>query len=129
MEKNEPREDEAGIGDLVKTAIDDVQELAKIEIALAKQEVRHDIMRLKGAAIAFGAAAAGVLMAFAMALVAIVLAVGASPGAALAMAAILVGGSIIAGAVGYRLIPRAPGPEKTAKHAQAQARILKERIA
>ena len=37
--------------------------------------------------------------------------------------------TIIAGAVGYRLIPRAPGPEKTAKHAQAQARILKERIA
>lgn len=128
MEKNEHQE-ENGIGDLVKTALDDVQELAKIEIALAKQEVRHDIMRLKGAAIAFGAAVLGVFLALAMALVAIVLAVGATPGAALAVAAILVGGSIIAGAVGYRLVPRAPGPEKTAKHAQAQAKILKERIA
>lgn len=128
MEKNEHQE-EAGIGDLVKTAIDDVQELAKIEIALAKQEVRHDVMRLKGAAIAFGAAVLGVFLALAMALVALVLAVGATPGAALAIAAILVGGSIIGGAVGYRLIPRAPGPEKTAKHAQAQAKILKERIA
>jgi hypothetical protein len=128
MEKNEHQE-EAGIGDLVKTALDDVQELAKIEIALAKQEVRHDILRLKGAAIAFGAAALGVFLALAMALVAVVLAVGATPGAALALAAILVGGSIIAGAVGYRLIPRAPGPEKTAKHAQAQARMLKEGIA
>lgn len=128
MEKNEP-EDINGIGDLVKTAIEDVQELVKIEIALAKQEVRHDTARLKGAAIAFGVAAAGVFLALAMALVAIVLAVGGGPGAALAIAAILVGTSIIAGAVGYRLIPKDPGPDKTVKHAQAQARMLKEGIA
>jgi hypothetical protein len=121
--------DDTGIGDLVKNAIDDVQELVKIEIALAKQEIKHDTTRLKSAAIAFGVAAAGGILALSMLLVALLIAIGGGAAAAIAIAAILLGSSVIAGAVGYRLIPRDPGPEKTVENVKKQTRLLTERVA
>lgn len=119
---------EGGIGDLVKDALKDAQELMKIEVALARNEVQQDINKLKGSAIAFGLAAVGAILMLAMLLMAAALALGGvTP--ALIMAGVLLVWSATAAYVGYKLIPREAPLENTQKHAETQAKILKERIA
>jgi hypothetical protein len=118
-----------GVGHLLKTALDDVQELVKIDIALAKQEVRHDLTKLEGAAIAFGVAAAGALLSLSMLLVALLFAIGGGAGAALVAAAALLVLTLVAGGIGYRLVPRSPVPERTVKDVEEQAAQLKARLA
>ena len=125
--ESEPTED--GVGDLLKTAMDDMQELVKIDVALAKQEMRHELTQLEGAAIAFGVAAATTLLALAMLLVALLFALGGGAGTALVMAAVLLAATMVAGMIGYRLIPRTPVPERTVKDVEKQAKQLKTRLA
>lgn len=119
---------EGGIGDLVKDALKDAQELMKIEVALARNEVQQDINKLKGSAIAFGLAAVGAILMLAMLLMAAALALG-GVAPALIMAGVLLVWSATAAYVGYKLIPREAPLENTQKHAETQAKILKERIA
>lgn len=125
---NSALEDE-GLGDLVKDAIKDVEELVKIEIALAKQEIRYDVEKLKTAFILFGIAAVGAILGLSMALVALLIGIGGGVAAALALSALLFGVALVVGAIGYRMIPSAPVPERTAENVEHQARMLKERIA
>ncbi|WP_437653806.1 phage holin family protein [Sorangium sp. So ce1182] len=125
---NNNQAEESGLVDLVKGAIQDTQELIRIEIALAKNETKQDVSRLKNAAIAFGVAAAAAILMLAMLLVAAVLAIG-GPAPALIIAAVLLVAAGIAGLVGYRLIPRDPPLDATKEHAEAQANVLKEKIA
>ncbi|WP_437287897.1 phage holin family protein [Sorangium sp. So ce406] len=119
---------ESGLVDLVRDAIQDTQELIKIEIALAKNETQQDITRLKSAAIAFGVAFAAAILMLAMLLVAAALALGGAVPALVIAGALLITAAI-AGLVGYRAIPREPPLDATKEHAQAQANLLKEEIA
>jgi hypothetical protein len=119
---------EPGIVDLVEDAVKDAQELVKIEIALAKNELKTDAIKLKGAVIAFAVAYACAVLMLAMVFVAIVLAVG-GPAPALIIAAALLGTACSAGIIGYKLIPREAPLDDTKEHVQAQAHILKEKIA
>ncbi len=127
MSKGEHQND-GGIGDLVKDALKDAQELMKIEVALAKNEAQQDINKLKGSAIAFGIAAVGAILMLAMLLMAAALALGGAV-PALIMAGVLLVWSGTAAYVGYRLIPREAPLQDTKNHAQTQANILKERVA
>ncbi|KYF56612.1 hypothetical protein BE08_12605 [Sorangium cellulosum] len=125
---NHQQPKESGLVDLVRDAIKDTQELIKIEIALAKNETRHDLARLRNAAIALGVAFAAAILMLAMLLVAAALAMGgAAP--ALVIAGVLLVTAAIAGLVGYRAIPREPPLDATKEHAEAQANLLKEEIA
>ncbi|WP_437672133.1 phage holin family protein [Sorangium sp. So ce131] len=125
---NHNQPEESGLVDLVKGAIQDTQELIKIEIALAKNETKRDAFKLKSAAIAFGVALVAAILMIAMLLVAAVLAIG-GPAPALVIAAVLLVTAGIAGLVGYRSIPREPPLDATKEHAEAQANTLKEEIA
>jgi hypothetical protein len=120
--------DEPGIVDLVQDAVKDAQELVRIEIALAKNELKTDATKLQSAAIAFVVAYTCAVLMLAMLLVAVVIAVGgAAP--ALILAAALFGTACSAGVIGYKLIPREAPLDDTKEHAEAQAHILKEKIA
>lgn len=123
------KEQGAQLGDLVKEAITDVEELVKIEVALAQQELRHDARRMKDAAIAFAVAASLALLGLAMLLVALLIAIKGGFVGAIVMGLVLLGFAIIAGVVGYRLIPSKPGPDRTMANIEKQAKLLKERIA
>ncbi|WP_438026105.1 phage holin family protein [Sorangium sp. So ce233] len=125
---NNQQPKESGLVDLVRDAIQDTQELIKIEIALAKNETKQDITKLRNAAIAFGVAFAAAILMLAMLLVAAALALGGAVPALVIAGALLVTAAI-AGLVGYRAIPREPPLDATKEHAQAQANLLKEEIA
>ncbi|WP_437957936.1 phage holin family protein [Sorangium sp. So ce119] len=125
---NNQQPKESGLVDLVRDAIQDTQELIKIEIALAKNETKQDINKLRNAAIAFGVAFAAAILMLAMLLVAAALALGGAVPALVIAGALLVTAAI-AGLVGYRAVPREPPLDATKEHAQAQANLLKEEIA
>ncbi|AUX34245.1 MULTISPECIES: phage holin family protein [Sorangium] len=119
---------ESGLVELVKDAIQDTQELIRIEVALARNETKRDVAKFKDAAIAFGVAFAAAILTLAMLLVAAALAMG-GPVPALVIAGVLLVTAGVAGLVGYRLIPREPPLDATKEHAEAQANLLKEEIA
>src|ERR1700753_3676644 len=80
-----------------------------------------EMVGLKGAAIAFGVAAVGAILALAMLLVALLTYLGGGVTMALAFAAGLMMAVAVAGVVGYKLIPRSPLPEKTVTEVKHQA--------
>lgn len=123
------RNQENGLMDLVRGAVKDAQELVRIEVDLAKTEVKEDATKLTSAAIAFAAAFATATLTLSMLLLAVVMAVGGGAVPALAIAAVLFLITAGAGIAGYMLIPREPPLDDTKEHVEAQARVLKERMA
>jgi hypothetical protein len=113
---------------LLKDALDETKELVRIEIELARADVKEEIRRSKHALIGFTLAACGGLIAICMASVALVLALGGTALAALLVAA----GFLVAGAaaalVGYMRLPKPP-LVYTRKRLEADIHQFKEHIA
>lgn len=125
MEQNH----EAGLMDLVKGAVKDAQDLVRIEVDIAKTEMKEDVTKFTSAAIAFAAAFAMGVLTLAMLLVALIFAVGGGAVPALAIAAVLFVITAGAGVAGYMLIPREAPLNDTKEHVEGQAQVLKERMA
>lgn len=68
-----PHETDASIGGLVRGALDDVRDLIREEVALARAELRQEMSKASGAAVQFGIAGAALLFAGVCFLVAIAL--------------------------------------------------------
>src|SRR5687767_8665490 len=68
-------ETDASIGGLVRGALEDVRELVRGEVALARAEVRHELSKASGAAVKFGIAGAALVMALGCFVVALALGV------------------------------------------------------
>jgi uncharacterized membrane protein YqjE len=54
---------DTSIGGLMRSAMDDVRELFREEVALARAELRHELTKASGAAMQFGIAGAALLFA------------------------------------------------------------------
>jgi hypothetical protein len=95
-------ETDASIGGLVRGALDDVRELFREEVALARAEIRHELSKVSGAAVQFGLAAAALMLALGCFAVAIALGMSAAfdwpAWAGFAVVAVLLA---VAGAVAY----------------------------
>jgi len=98
----------ASTSDLVREALGEARELVRIEVALAKAEVKHEIRDAEGAAIGFGVAGLLGLVALTLFAVAIVLAFGGTAVAALVVGACFVLAAGIASLVGFALVPEKP---------------------
>jgi uncharacterized membrane protein YqjE len=122
-------ENEEGLTDLVKEALTDAKDLVKLEVELAKTEVREDLDEIKVAAIAFVAAFAAAIIGLTMLLVALVLAIAPRP-----LPALIVGGVFlliavgVAAFVGYPHLPKKP-LDRTLTRLKTDAQILKEHTA
>ena len=119
---------EAKTTDLVKEALEEAKQLVKIEVALAKEEVREEVGQAKGAAIMFGASTFLGILGVALLLVALALAIFPGP-----IPALVIGGAmlVIAGVLGfvaYQKVPKKP-LDRTKRRLETDAKILKERIA
>ena len=79
---------EASAAELVREALDETKQLVKLEVELAKDELRHDLAEAKRAAIMFGVAAVAALLAAAMMFVALALAIFPGP-----VPALVIGGA------------------------------------
>jgi hypothetical protein len=98
--------DELPTPELVSRALNEAKVLAAAELELAKNDVKSEAKGAMRAAIAFGVAAVAVAVALSLLSLDLVLAAGAAPWVAVALAsgfAVLAGAS---GAVGYASLPK-----------------------
>jgi hypothetical protein len=119
--------EEASTADLVRGAMDEAKELVRLEVELAKEEVKVELKRVEHSAIAFGVSAAAAVIVLCLLGMALVLALGATAAVALAVAlAFLVVGAL-AGFIGYGMLPTFP-LGKTRTRLQNDVNQLKEHI-
>lgn len=121
-------EDEPPVTDLIREVLADSRELVRIEVALARDELTHEIAAAKTSAVAFACAAAVAVGAFTMFVVALVLALKGGWAGALAAGGILLVAAIGLGLGGWSALPKKP-LEQTKGRLQADVKQLKERMA
>jgi uncharacterized membrane protein YqjE len=127
-ERNLATLEEASTADLVKEAMGEAKELVRLEVELAKEDVKEELRQIQRAAIGFGVALASTLIVLCLLAVALVLALGGTALVALAMAGVFLVLAAIAGYAGYRLLPKVP-IEKTRHRLENDMNQLKEHIA
>jgi uncharacterized membrane protein YqjE len=127
-ERNPALLEEASTADLVREAMDEAKELVRLEVELAKEEVKEEIQHAKHAAISIGVALAAAVIVLCLLAVALVLALGGTPLAALLVAAGFLVVAGVAAWIGYGMIPKSP-LEKTRHRLENDVNQLKEHIA
>jgi len=127
MNVTDPRP-EASAAQLVREAIDETRQLVKLEVELAKDEMRLELADAKKSAIMFGVAAVAALLAAAMMFVALALAIFPGPIPALVIGIVLVAAAAILGLVGFRKAPKKP-LEKTRRRLETDVQVVKEGMA
>lgn len=120
--------EEASTVDLVREALDEAKELVRLEVAIAKDEVKQEVKLAKAAAIGFGVALAAALVMLSLLAMAIVFAVGGTAVAALVVAAAFLVIAGIAAYVGYALLPKKP-LDHTIANVKRDVSQLKEHLA
>jgi uncharacterized membrane protein YqjE len=117
------RLDQTDMGDLLRRLIHDLRGLVSTELRLAKREVRKDV---RGSLLAAGfLAVAGLFAAFGLGLVllAIFVALGSTPIAAIGMAAAVFAVAAGLGVIGWLELPAAP-LDRTEKRLEGEAQTI-----
>jgi hypothetical protein len=117
--------DELPVSQLISQALSEVKDLARVEIELAKEDVRSETKAALRAAIAFGIGAAAGVIALSLLLVALVLALGGAPWVPLALALGFAALAGAGGAAGRAWLPRKP-LEPTRRRLESDVDHLKE---
>jgi uncharacterized membrane protein YqjE len=120
--------DEGSTADLVREAMYEAKELVRLEVELAKEELKEELQPVKRASILFGVAFAATALALCMLAVALVLALGGTAIVALAIAGGAMGVSGAGTWIGYRMLPKSIF-DKTRHRLQDDANQLKEHLA
>jgi hypothetical protein len=113
--------------DLLREAIDEARELIKVEVALAKDEVKHE---LKTAGVLAGAgvvAAASALAAVCLLLVALGLVISISALPVFVIGLILLGIAAVAAVIAYEEVPKKP-MKRTTRRVLTDARMVREHV-
>jgi hypothetical protein len=114
--------------DLVREALDESRELVRLEVALAREELKSELSRARESAVALGTAAGLGLSGFAVLLVAIALAFPIPWLAAVILGAILLAVCGALAFAGYKALPRSPFGG-TKERLESDLKKLRERIA
>lgn len=123
----DPLED-APTADLVKETFAEAKELVKLEVELAKNEIKEEVKQLEHSAIAFGVSLVAALIFLSMLAVAIVLALGGTPLAAIGVGVAFAVIAGVTGYVGYAKLPKKP-LDKTRRRLASDVHHLKEHVA
>lgn len=121
-------QDREPTSELFREAVDETRELVRLEVALAKEELRSELTRAKFGGIALGAGAGAALCGVTMCFVAI-----AAAFAWVWLAALIIGGIllVLAGTLaygGFQALPKRP-LEETKERIESDLKQLKERVA
>jgi hypothetical protein len=127
MEKPDSEQGEP-TGQLVREALDEMQQLVRLEVALARDEVTTELARAKTAGIVLGAAAALGICGLALLLVAIAAAFSTLWLAALALGGTLLFASVALGYGAWKAMPPRPLGQ-TKERLQSDLKQLRERVA
>jgi uncharacterized membrane protein YqjE len=126
MNVSDPRP-EAPVTQLVREALDESRQLVKLEVELAKDELRQELADAKKSAIMFGVAAVAALIAATMLFVALALAIFPGPVPALIIGAVLIAAAAVLGFIGFKKVPKKP-LEKTRRRLETDAQVIKEGV-
>jgi hypothetical protein len=118
----------ASSAELVKEAMDEAKQLIRLEVALAKEEVKREAVSAKNAGIAFGVGGAVLLVGVSLLFVALALAIFPGPIPSLVLGLVLVAFAAIAGVSGAKLLPKRPLAE-TRRRIETDVERVKERVA
>jgi uncharacterized membrane protein YqjE len=124
---DDPTMDEPA-GQLAKQAIEEARLLVKLEVALAKNELKEEISELKISGVAFGVAAVSGFLMLSMVCLSVVLAIGAQWWVALIGAAIWLVLALAMALIGWSSLPKQP-LERTRQRLSTDLKQLKERVA
>ena len=132
MQPHNPRAEpvpapEVPSSELVREAIDDARQLIRLEVELAKDEVRREVVATKTAGIALAAGGAVMILGVSLLLVALALAIFPGPIPSLVLGLILIASALLAGVVGVRLLPKKPLAE-TRRRLETDIEVVKERV-
>ena len=118
----------ASTADLVREAMDGGRELVRLEVELARAEMKAEMKHVQRAAIVLGVALASLVLVLCLLSMALVLALGGTVIVAIVMALVFVVVGGIAGFVGYGMLPKSP-LERTRHRLENDVNQLKEHIA
>jgi uncharacterized membrane protein YqjE len=127
-ERNPALLEETSTADLFREAMVEAKELVRLEVALAREEVKEELKQVEHAAISFGIAVGSGVIVLCLLSVALVLALGGTAVVALLVAAAFLVVAGVAGWVGYGMLPKSPFG-KTRDRLQNDVNQLKEHIA
>lgn len=119
--------DDLSTGDLLRQTLEETKELVRLEVALAREDLRTELKQAKTAGILLGIAAALAVVAIAMFDVAVIIALGNTVTAALIVAFLVVAEVAVIGFIGYRKLPKAP-LQRTRERLTSDVRELKEHV-
>jgi uncharacterized membrane protein YqjE len=114
--------------ELVKQVIADSRELVALEVRLALDDLRNELVLVKKAAILIGVGALMAILGMTSLLVALLFALGGEASHALIIGGALILVAMISGAVALKLLPKKP-LEKTLGRLRDDVNRLKEHVA
>jgi hypothetical protein len=114
--------------ELVREAMEEARELIRLEVALARDEVKREAAATKNAGIAFGIGGALLLVGVTLLFVALALAIFPGPVPSLVLGLVLSTAAVLAGALGMKLVPRKPLGE-TRRRIEQDVERVRERVA
>lgn len=114
--------------ELAREVVQQAKELVRLEVALARDELRQDATSAKGMGIAGGVAAVTALVGVTMLLVALALLLGPGPLPAFIIGCALCAMAIVSAIVAIQIMPRQP-MSGTKTRLMQDVRLLKERVA
>jgi uncharacterized membrane protein YqjE len=120
--------EEASTTDLIREVLDETKELVRLEVEMAKNEVRGEVAEAKQAAIGFGIAISMAILFLSALATTLVLALGGTVVAALGVAAAFMVAGGIAAYVAYSKLPKNPLGH-TRRRVENDVKQLKEHIA
>jgi protein-S-isoprenylcysteine O-methyltransferase Ste14 len=123
-----PEGEDEPTAELIREALEEAGTLAKLEVALAREEIRTEVARVRSGAIALGVAGASIVVGVAVLLAGVALVF--SPAW---LVAVCIGGGLLlagtaAGLYGWRALPRQPMNE-TKDRIESNIKQLRERVA
>jgi uncharacterized membrane protein YqjE len=121
-------DEETSTADLVKDVLTEARELVKLEVDLARNEMKREVKELEQAAIAFGVGVVAALLFLAMISVAIVVALGGTALAAVGVGIVFAVVAVVTGWVGYGKLPKKP-LDQTRRRVRLDFQQLKEHVA
>ena len=118
----------ASTADLVREAMEGGRELVRLEVELAKEEMKAELKHVQRAAIGLGIALASLVLVLCLLSMALVLALGGTALVAILMALLFLVVGCVASFIGYGMLPKSP-LERTRHRLEKDVNQLKEHIA
>jgi hypothetical protein len=118
---------EPSTAELVREALNDGRRLIQLEVALAKDEVRRELVAARSGAITLGVSAVLAIVGVALLLVGLALAIFPGPVPALIIGVLLLVGAAVAAALGLKLLPKKP-LDGTRKRLETDIEVIKDQV-